>query len=135
MSFAKIKSKLRSRIGRTVRFGAPQDVRNKGGVPGQGIIVDEVWAYPEVNDKPPHPQPCDAHCWGDYSFCSQLIRWTDNTYSIRLAYYRRRCGEDFWTFASQMTVNADPETIKRLCEHTLAKHTWFADKPLPGGAP
>ena len=44
---------------------------------------------------------------------------------IRLAYYRRRCGEDFWEFASQMTVTAEPPIIKALLVRTLAKKTWF----------
>jgi hypothetical protein len=71
MSFAKIKGKLSSRVGRPVSFGPPQDVKGKGGVAGGGIIIDEAWADPDINEKPPHPQACDAHCWGDYSFCSQ----------------------------------------------------------------
>jgi len=110
-------------------------VRNKGGIAGQGVILDEVWAYPEINESTPHSQPCDQHCWGDYSFCSQLIRWNDDSHSIRLAYYRRRCGEDFWEYASQMTVNADQATIKALCERTLAKEGWFCDKPLIASSP
>jgi hypothetical protein len=129
MSFAKIKGKLSSRVGRRVNFGPPVDVKGKGGVAGAGTIIDEVWAYPDANEKPPHPQGCDVQCWGDYSFCSQLIKWDDGTHAIRLAYYRRRCGEDFWEFASQMTVCADPETIKVLFERTLARDTWFRTEP------
>jgi hypothetical protein len=97
------------------------------------VIVDEVWADPTVNDRPPHATPCSNDCWGDYSFCAQLIRWNhgnpDGNHTIRLAYYRRRCGEDFWEYASQMTVNADWETIKLLVEKTLARTTWFQDEP------
>jgi hypothetical protein len=129
MSFAKIRGKLTSRIGRPVNFGAPQDVHNKGGIPGQGEIVGEVWVDPELNESAPHSKPCDEHCWGDYSFCSQLIRWSDDTYSIRLAYYRRRCGEDFWEYASQTTVNAEPQIIRALCERTLSREDWFRNKP------
>jgi hypothetical protein len=81
MGFARIKGQLTSRIGRSVRFGPPQDVRTKGGAALQGTIVDEVWADPEINYAPPHKQPCDTHCWGDYSFCSQLIKWSDGTHT------------------------------------------------------
>lgn len=63
--------------------------------------------------------------WGDYSFCSQLIEWDTGERSVRLAYYRRRAGEDHWEFASQMTVCSDPATIKELLERTLAKTEWF----------
>ena len=43
MSFAKIKGKLSSRIGRPVHFGPPEDVKRKGGGAGAGTIIDEVW--------------------------------------------------------------------------------------------
>jgi hypothetical protein len=65
-------------------------------------------------------------------FCSQLIKWNDPDhpyYTIRLAYYRSRCREDRWEFASQMTVNADPLIVKVLCERTLAKQSWFQKEP------
>jgi len=126
MGFAKIRGKLTSRVGCRVRFGAPRDVHTAGGSAGYGSIVDEVWAYPEVNDMPAR-QSEGPHNWGDYSFASQLIGWQDGTHSIRLAYYRRRAGEDHWEFASQMTVNADPPTIKALLQKTLAKQEWFAN--------
>jgi len=128
MSFAKIKGELTSRIGRPVRFGAPQDVETKGGEAGYGVIVDEVWADPEVNSSSPRvsEHPGD---WGDYSFCAQLIKWGEGEFSIRLAYYRRRAGEDYWTFASQTTVNSDWKTIKALLERTLEKTEWFQDEP------
>jgi len=45
MSFAKIKGKLSSRIGRPVHFGPPEDVKRKGGGAGAGSIIDEVWVY------------------------------------------------------------------------------------------
>jgi hypothetical protein len=128
MGFAKIQGNLTSRIGCRVRFGAPRDVHRAGGNPGYGTIIDEVWAYPEVNDASARASE-GAHDWGDYSFCSQLIRWDDGADSIRLAYYRRRAGEDHWEFASQMTVNSDPPTIKVLLERTLAKQKWFTDTP------
>lgn len=129
MSFAKIKGRLTSRIGALVRFGAPKDVHEKGGSATSGKVVDEVWAIPleDINSDSPHGNPCTwgMNCWGDYAFCSQLIEWLDGTYSIRLAYYRRRCGEDWWEYASQMTVNSDCQTIKQLLERTLTRTAWF----------
>jgi hypothetical protein len=126
MGFAKIRGKLTSRIGCRVCFGAPRDVHKAGGSPGFGTIDDEVWADPSINDAPARTSD-GSNDWGDYSFCSQLIRWDDGSQSVRLAYYRRRAGEDHWEFASQMTVNSDPPTIKALLQRTLAKEEWFAD--------
>jgi len=125
MSFAKIHGHLTSRIGRPVNFGPPQDVLQKGGSGGAGTIIDEVWADQAINTAPVHEQLCGNWCWGDYSFCSQMIEWDDGRRMIRLAYYRRRCGEDFWTFASQMTVTSEPETIKALLDRTLSRRNWF----------
>jgi hypothetical protein len=124
MSFAKIRGELTTRVGRWVRYGAPQDVQGKGGNSSEGTIIDEVWVDLE---SVPHEQPCDEHCWGDYSFCSQLIEWSDGSRSVRLAYYRRRCGENAWEYASQMTVSSNPATIHSLLTCTLAKADWFAD--------
>lgn len=123
-----IKGELTSRIGRPVKLGAPKDVKQAGGSASIGIIIDEIWATPEINKKPPRPSagPDD---WGDYSFCAQLIKWDENGYSIRLAYYRRRAGEDHWKYASQMTVCSDWQTIKALIEKTLDKQSWFKDNP------
>jgi len=128
MEFAKINVELTSRIGRRVRYGRPKDVQQAGGKAASGTIIDEVWADPEINKKPSRPGR-DSNDWGDYSFCSQLIKWDDGWYSIRLAYYRRRCGEDRWRFASQMTVSSEWDTIKALLEKTLAKENWFKDNP------
>ena len=128
MSFAKIKGNLTSRIGCPVSFSAPRDVAAKGGCAGYGIIVDEVWADPEINISPPRQHEHNED-WGDYSFCAQLIKWDGNEYSIRLAYYRRRTGENFWEFASQMTVNSNWRTVKSLIEQTLSKKEWFKDDP------
>lgn len=134
MSFAKIKGELTSRKGQTVRFGAPQDVHKKQGSAAHGKIIDEVWADERINRSQPHKQSCRKHCWGDYSFCSQLIKWNnpteDGEHSIRLAYYRRRCGEDWWEFASQMTVTADCKTVRKLLEVTLEKAKWFCNPPV-----
>lgn len=122
-------SQLTSRVGRRVWFGAPKDVAVAGGSGGGGTIVDEVWADPEINRSPPRKaNPADD--WGDYSVCAQLIRWDSGEHSIRLAYYRRRVGESYWRFGSQMTVNSEWTTIKQLLERTLAKDDWFRDDPL-----
>jgi len=129
MGFAKIKGELTSRIGSSVRFNTPKDVRERGGTPVCGKVVDEVWVTPEINRTHPRP-PTGKEDWGDYSFCAQLIKWNDGTHSIRLAYYRRRAGEDFWEFASQTTVVSDWRTIKTLCEKTLGKANWFLNKPI-----
>jgi hypothetical protein len=124
MGWAKIKGKLTSRVGRRVTFGAPGDVRKAGGNSGTGTIVDEVWVDEALNASPPKHASAGSS-WGDYSFCAQLIEWDKGPRSIRLAYYRRRVGEDSWELASQTTVCADPATIKRLCELTLSKTGWF----------
>ncbi len=93
--------------------------------------MDEVWADPIINEAPMQPLD-DPHHWGDYSFASQLIKWNDGTYGIRLVYYRRRAGEDHWEFASQMTVTSDVPTIKTLLEKTLGKRGWFDEPPRIG---
>ncbi|MBI1821156.1 MAG: hypothetical protein HY036_01760 [Nitrospirae bacterium] len=126
MGFYKIKE-LTSRIDSEVNFGAPQDISKVGGKPMRGTIVDEVWADPEINKKLPRPARNNQD-WGDYSFCSQHIKWDDGSYSIRLAYYRRRAGEDHWEYASQMTVNSEWRTIKSLLEKTLGQKQWFQDE-------
>jgi hypothetical protein len=131
MGFAKIKGNLTSRIGTSVRFGPPKDAKAKGGTPCCGTIVDEVWATPEVNTSPPR-QTKSNNDWGDYSFCAQLIKWNDGSHSIRLAYYRRRAGENCWEYGAQMTVSSDWLIIKALLERTLAKTGWFSDNPKIG---
>jgi hypothetical protein len=93
-------------------------------------VVDEVWATPEVNNSPKR-EPVNKDDWGDYSFCAQLIKWDNGGHSICLPYYRRRAGEDWWEFASQMTVNSNWRTIKILLERTLAQSGWFSDNPAP----
>jgi hypothetical protein len=110
-------------VPRPVRFGPPRDVKLTDPSPRAGEIIDEVWVDLELNNTPPRqPTPGD---WGDYSFCSQLIEWAGGERQIRLAYYRRRAGEDHWEFASQTTVCSTPATIKALLEKTLAKQWWF----------
>ena len=124
MGWAKIKGKLGTRIRSSVNFGPPADVRKAGGNPGKGKIVDEVWVDEVLNASAPKRGAAGSN-WGEYSFCAQLIEWNDGVRSIRLAYYRRRVGENFWELGSQTTVCAEPELIKRLCELTLAKKSWF----------
>lgn len=131
MGFAKVKGNLTSRIHNRVRFGAPRDVVTKGGRPSFGTVEDEVWATPEINTSPVR-QSQNKDDWGDYSFFAQLIKWDDNTHSIRLGYYRRRNGEDCWEFASQTTVNSNWQTVKVLLERTLEKTGWFSDTPTCG---
>jgi hypothetical protein len=119
-------------IGRPVRYGPPGDIQSKGGVGRAGKIVDEVWVEPKLDETSVHPAGCtgapkgDGQCWGDYAFCAQLIEWDFGRRSIRLAYYRRRCGESTWMYASQMTVDAYPDTMKSLLEKALSKSDWFA---------
>ena len=129
MSFAKIKGNLTSRIGRPVNFKTPKYVRARGGTPISGTIVDEVRATPEINTSPARKLKNNDD-WGDYSFCAQLIKWGENNHSIRLAYWRRRAGEDWWEFAAQMTVNSDWREIEALLKRTLAKTGWFSDSPI-----
>jgi len=124
MGFAKIRGKLTPRIGYPVNFGAPKDVARTSGKAVSGTIIDEVWADPDLNKSEPHTT-CEAssECWGDYSFCAQLIKWDHGEASIRLAYYRRGCGEDYWEYASQTTVNADWMTFSLCPKHaSTEKH-------------
>jgi len=126
MSFARSQGELTSRIGRQVRFGARQDIQRAGGAAAYGKIVDEVWAGPEINRKP--PQPSGLEGWGDYSFATQLIEWDGpdpKERSVRFVYFRRRAGEDWWEYAAHTTVTADLETTRVLLEKTLAKVMWF----------
>lgn len=115
---------LTSRKGSEVSLRPPGDVKEAGGSWIVGVLVDEIWATPEINDSPPRPTT-GANDWGDYSFCAQKIRLSDCSSMIRLAYYRRRAGEDGWQYASQMTVAADTDTIKALLQETLEQKDWF----------
>jgi hypothetical protein len=104
------------------------------------MIVDEVWVEPDLNESAPHCNLAnmDPITGAIILFCSQLIKWNDPDhpyYTIRLAYYRSRCREDRWEFASQMTVNADPLIVKVLCERTLAKQSWFQKEPSATALP
>jgi hypothetical protein len=132
---------LTSKIGNRVTFSVPGDVAKIGGGPSQGVIVDEVWADPAVNEQPPRTSN-GKNDWGDYSFFAQLIRWdgdgaaesqnSASGYQIRLGYYRRRAGEDRWRFAGQTTIVTEWDTIKKLFQQTLAKQNWFSDNPEGG---
>jgi hypothetical protein len=124
MGWAKIKGKLTSRVGRSVNFGPPADVKKAGGGSNTGTIIDEVWVDEKLNASPRNRNTASQN-WGDYSFCAQLIEWDYGERGIRLAYYRRRAGEDWWELGSQTTVCAEPAIIKRLCELTLNQKSWF----------
>ena len=115
-------------IGETVRYGAPGDVKGRGGSPVEGKIIDEVWEL-EKGGAPEARHLPDEHHWGEYCFFSQLIAWNNGHHSIRIGYYRRRRGEPNWTFGSQTTVSADPPTISRLLKATLAREKWFKRRP------
>jgi hypothetical protein len=128
MGFAKIKGRLPSRKGQRVRFGAPKDVRGGGGGALVGTIRDEVWADESINHSP-HRAANGAHDWGDYSFFAQLIELDDGRHLIRLGYYRRRAGEDWWEFSGQWTICADWRIIKSLMGGLAAKPEWFCDRP------
>ena len=126
MGWAKVKGNLKSRIGKPVRFGAPKDVRRAGGAARVGRIIDEVWADEDLNKSSKRDSNVPGD-WGDYSFFAQRIKWDHGGYSIRIGYYRRRAGEDFWEFAGQMTICARWQTIMRLVDGLAAKQAWFCD--------
>jgi hypothetical protein len=130
MGWAKIRGQLPSRIGQRVRFGAPQDVQRAGGEHGTGVIVDEVWADAEINTSPSRPSKGTGD-WGDYSFFAQRIKWHGGGHLIRLGYYRRRAGEDFWEFAGQTTICARWRAVKSLLDGFSTKPNWFADEDKP----
>jgi hypothetical protein len=130
MGFARVRGTLTSRVGRKVNYSQPKDVAVVGGSSMSGIIVDEVWADDAINLSPPRDRR-GTDDWGDYSFCAQLIRWDSGEHMIRLAYYRRRPGENHWEFASQTTVTTHSAILKKLFERTLDKDAWFVD---PGSA-
>ena len=94
---------LTSRIGTRVTLETPNGRRVGVDKPRKGRIIDEVWAHPAINTSPPRPREGDSDC-GDYSFCSQLIRLDDGTYTILLAYYHRPPGEDWWEFGQGIPV-------------------------------
>ena len=84
---------LRSKIGKRVNYKPPRDVAGRAGPGKTGTVVDEVWVDEERNASPPHDHNV-PHCWGDYAFFAQLVEWDhDPEKSVRLGYYRRRCGE------------------------------------------
>lgn len=120
-----IRDKILSRRGCDVTFRSPKDVRTAGGKKHRkGIIIDEVWepGIDEINAGSVH-----MGRWGAYAFFSQLIRWDDGKYQIRLGYYRRAVGKRRWIFASQTTICSNWRTIKSLLDNTLAKASWFRD--------
>ncbi len=94
---------LTSRIGTRITLDTPNDGRVGVGKTRKGTIIDEVWADPAINTSPPRPRQDDSD-WGDYSFCSQLIRLDDGTSTILLAYYHRTAGQDWWEFGQGIPV-------------------------------
>ncbi len=94
---------LTSRIGTRITLVTPKDPLVGSRKAPKGTIIDEVWADPAINTSPPRPCPDDSD-WGDYSFCSQLIKLDDGTYTILLAYYHRPPGEDWWEFGQGIPV-------------------------------
>jgi hypothetical protein len=101
-----IRGKLTSRIGRTVRYTPPEGLRKAGASPLSGTIIDEVWADESLNESPRH-QAKSNEPWGDYSFCSQLIRWkientrfgllTTDSLRVRISGDLRRRQQQIWT--------------------------------------
>jgi len=125
---------MESKIGKPVKYKPPRDMGRRKKKAKTGIIIDELWTDPKIDKRRIHTAQCRQRrtpigCWGDYAFCAQLIRWDHGEHSIRLAYYRRRCTEDNWEYASQMTVDALWPTIKKLANKTLKKKEWFRDNP------
>jgi hypothetical protein len=121
-----IRGKLTSRKGALVSFSPPQSLKDKGVKRMCGRIIDEVWED-EALTLLECREPAGKDDWGDYAFCSQLIEFENGERLVRLAYYRRQAGEDFWRFASQTTITCAPKSIKKLLEKTLAKDQWFSD--------
>jgi len=94
---------LTSRIRTRVTLDVPRDTRVGAGKARKGTIIDEIWADPAINVSPSRPCQGDSD-WGDYSFCSQLIKLDDGTYTILLAYYHRPPGEDWWEFGQGIQI-------------------------------
>jgi len=101
---------LTSRIGTGLTLSTDGE-RMGAGKARKGTIVDEVWADPAINTSPPRPPQGASDC-GDYSFCSQLVRLTDGTYTILLAYYHRPPGEDWWEFGQAIPILSTPSKRK-----------------------
>jgi hypothetical protein len=60
-------SKPNSMVGSTVKFGAPGDVKRRGGQPVYGKVVDEVWEL-ESGGAPEARHVENEHHWGEYCF-------------------------------------------------------------------
>lgn len=121
-----IEGSLTSRKGNPVSFTPPQYIMDKGGEVYQGKIIDEVWADEKINYSKPR-KPKSKNDWGDYSFFAQQIEWEDGVRQIRLGYYQRPAGENYWRFASQTTLTTEWSIIKKLFVKTLKKVNWFKD--------
>lgn len=94
----------------------------------KGKVKDEVWANRKLIESPPrkssHPRKK-----AEFSLCAQLIRWDDDKYGIRLAYFKRNWGAAEWRYVSRAAPTSDPKTIKKLLTKTLAKRNWFRKQP------
>ena len=108
--------------------GAQKDVQQAEGRAVYEIIIDGVRADPKINKMPPRPRRSNEDR-NNYSFCAQLIKWYNGGYSIRLAYYRSRAGEDYCECVSQTTITSDWKMVKALLERTLAKERWLKNNP------
>lgn len=113
----------KTRVKARVHFGAPGDVKKRGGGGMSGTIEDEVWVLQRARTR--RGRAARRAGWGQYCFFSQLIKWDSGKRSVRLGYYRKRAGEDHWEFGSQTTINSSPATIRKLLKRTLAKSEWF----------
>ena len=116
--------RLRDHVGDKVIYAAPLSARRQGAPKRVGVIEGEVWAIDAQRDPPKHTHS-DPNCWGDYAFCSQLIKWEEGGYSIRLTYYRLPCGGDHWQYAGQTSIETKPSTIEKLLKKTLESGDWF----------
>ena len=104
-----------SRINERVTFGAPGDVKKRGGAGVSGTIEDEVFVLDEASRGK----------WGKYCYFAQLIQWDSGRRLIRLGYYRKRAGETHWEFESPTTIDSSTATIRKLLALTLAQKGWF----------
>jgi hypothetical protein len=106
---------LPQRTGKQVHFSPPQSVEE--GASRTGDVIDSVQSGPHRDDE-----------WGYYLYFSELIRWKDNTTSVRLAYYYAPFGANRWLWGGQYSIEDTPAVIKDLIEKTLQKKDWFTQR-------
>lgn len=99
------------RTGKKVSFRPPKAV---GGPSIQGTVEGEVWTGPHLDPA-----------WGYYAFFSELIRWDDQSRSIRLSYYYWPLGRRRWIFGGQFSLEGTPSEIHELLKVTLEQVDWF----------